>query len=160
MSAQGPDEPSPWVTVSEAARRLGTTVEAVRKRIGRGQLNSRKGNDGRTEVLVLTESARSPPADPTTSAHEPDTVRKLSGLEEEVSGLRDEADRWRAKAEEAGQRAARAEGELTAKDALVTTLREALTHERAEKARLAGELAEARRPWLAKVLEGWRRRGS
>src|SRR4051812_40771988 len=88
------------------------------KRISRGQLASRKRNDGRTEGLGLTESARCPPTDLALSAHDADTVRRLSGLEEEVSGLeeevsglRDEVDRWRGKAEEAGQRAARAEGE-------------------------------------------------
>ncbi len=146
------------MTVPEAAQRLDTTVEAVRKRISRGQLDSRKGNDGRTEVLVLTESARGPPTDLTLSAHDPDTVRRLSGLEEEVSGLRDEVDRWRGKAEEAGQRAARAEGELATKDLLVAELRAALEHERQERAELRLVLAEARRPWLARVLEALRRR--
>jgi hypothetical protein len=48
----------------------------------------------------------------------------------------------------------RAEGELAAEMRRNLELRADLEHERLERA----ELAEARRPWLAKVIEGLRRR--
>ena len=65
----------------------------------------------------------------------------------------------------------RAEGELAAEQRrgaeLVATLTTALDRERARADRLEAEalalaraLAEARRPWLARVLEGLRRKGS
>ena len=58
--------------------------------------------------------------------------------------------------------AARAEGELTAEQRrnaeLVATLRRR-GEGRGRADRLEAELAEARRPWLAKVLEGLRRKG-
>ena len=72
----------------------------------------------------------------------------------------------RARLEELLERAARAEGELVARDALlatkeelVATLTATLAHERARADRLEAALVEARRPWLARVLDGLRRRG-
>ena len=56
--------------------------------------------------------------------------------------------------------AARAEGALTELRGTAAELRQALEHERTRGDRLEAELAEARRPWLAKVLEGLRRKGS
>ena len=50
------------------------------------------------------------------------------------------------------ERAARAEGEAAA-------ARAQLERELARGDRLEAALAEARRPWLAKVLEGLRRKG-
>jgi hypothetical protein len=150
------------VTVPVAAQRLGTTIEAIRKRIGRGQLDSRKGNSGRTEVLVPTESAQSPPDDPTSFNVDPDTVRRVAGLEEEVSGLRAEVDHWRGKAEEVGLDAARAAGELVAEQRrnaeLVATLTAVLAKAEARADRLEAALVESRRPWLARLLEAVRRR--
>ena len=91
-------------------------------------------------------------------------------LLERATRAEDEVNRWRGKAEEAGQRAARAGGELAAEQRrsadLTATLaaeremaRAMLALERARADRLEAALAEARRPWLAKVLEGLRRKG-
>ena len=53
--------------------------------------------------------------------------------------------------------AARAEGALAELRGTVAELRQALEHERVRGDRLEAALAEARRPWLAKVLEELRR---
>ncbi len=68
-------------------------------------------------------------------------------------------DRLQARVEELLERAVRAEGELAAKDALVAELRQVLDQERTRGDRLETALAEARRPWLARVLDGLRRKG-
>ena len=67
-------------------------------------------------------------------------------------------DRLQARVEELLERAVRAEGELAAKDALVTELRHVLDQERARGDRLEAALAEARKPWLLRLLEAIRRR--
>jgi hypothetical protein len=47
------DDQTPiWLPLGEASQRLDTTVDALRKQIRRGRLQSRKGNDGRLLVLV------------------------------------------------------------------------------------------------------------
>jgi hypothetical protein len=40
----------------------------------------------------------------------------------------------------------------------MSDLRQALEHERAERAKLAAELAEARKPWAVRLVEAIRRR--
>lgn len=52
MSALGPDESGRWLPIAEAAAALHTTVDGLRKRIARGTLQSRKGNDGAISVLA------------------------------------------------------------------------------------------------------------
>jgi hypothetical protein len=125
------EPPGEWVTVAEAARRIGVTPKAVRERIRHGSISWKpNGNAGR--LVLVAEPAREPPGEPANDAGE------------ELAELRD------ALAEERVARA-RAEGELAAMHALTTELRA-----RAERAEAA--LAEARRSWLAKVIEGLRRR--
>jgi hypothetical protein len=155
------DRSASWLRPAEAATRLGVTPDAVRARIRRGTLEARPGNDGRLRVLVapvvsatatghdtdLSPDGRDGPA--TATGHDTDTTRHDG----------DRSPDWRLLAEEEGRRAARAEGELAAEQRRNADLAATLEHERAEKARLAAELAEARRPWLARVLEGLRRKG-
>ena len=62
-----------------------------------------------------------------------------------------EADHWRSVAETERTGRVRAEAELEA-------ARTMLGQERTRADRLEAALAEARRPWLARVLEGMRRR--
>lgn len=47
-----------WVTVAEAATALGVSDEAIRQRLKRRSLRSRKGNDGRLRVLLPIQEAR------------------------------------------------------------------------------------------------------
>ena len=55
---------------------------------------------------------------------------------------------------------ARADGELAAELRRSSDLAAALGKAEAQIGRLEAALAEARRPWLARVLEGLRRKGS
>lgn len=64
MSAQPSETPGSegrWMTQQEAAQELGVSTEAVRMRVRRGSLESRKEDSGRVVVWVVsdrTESAR------------------------------------------------------------------------------------------------------
>jgi hypothetical protein len=158
--------------VLEAAKALGLTPDGVRARIRRGTLAARKGNDGQWRVelsrSVLArqddhqDSGQDEGYAPAGRAAEP-AQPDVAGLLENLATLKSEL------ADERVARA-RAEGELAVKDALVAELREALTREatvlcaalakaEARADRLEAALAEARRPWLAKVIEGLRRKG-
>jgi multidrug resistance efflux pump len=132
------DQTTAWLPLAEAARRLGVTVDSLRKRASRGLVEHRKGNDGRIVVLVDGETAASQwLADP-----------------DELAEARAEAERWRALAEQRGIDLARAEERATAAarvaEAEVKAARDQLDRELARVARLEEELRELRRPW-------WRR---
>jgi hypothetical protein len=115
--------------MSEAARRLGISERAVRNRMRRGTLEWRpRGNRGR-EVLVPSGSGTAPGADPDPEQEDAIDLLVLTGrLQERLKASEVLQDLFRKRAEAA-------EGEVS---------------------RLRAELAEARRPWLAKVLEGLR----
>jgi hypothetical protein len=155
-----------WLRPVEAAAALGVTPEAIRARIRRGTLETRPGNDGRLRVLVpLTERAASTTPngrDHNADATRPGGDRARPGAAE--AELVEELKELRAKLTEARERAARAEGraeELAAALAAEQARGEAtLAKAEARADRLEAELRESRRPWLAKVLEGLRRKGS
>jgi hypothetical protein len=121
------DQPAAWLPLAEGAKRLGVTVDSLRKKASRGLVEHRKGNDGRIMVLVGGETVASQwLADP-----------------DELADARAETDRWRTLAEQRGidlaraeEKAAAVETRLAAKDELI--------------AELKALLAEARKPW-------WRR---
>src|SRR3954453_6634773 len=50
----GEDAATVWLTIAEAAPRLGVTVDGLRSRIRRGLVTPKKGNDGRLLVPVST----------------------------------------------------------------------------------------------------------
>ena len=146
-----------WVPVAEAARRLGVSARAVRKRVERGTLTARpRGNEGR-EVYLPDGPSSGPVPDPGSrtgsgSGNDPHAAAVEEGL--------------RARVEQLLERAACAEGAvaglreaLTREAAHVATLTEALAKAEARADRLEAALLEARRPWLARVLEGLRRKG-
>jgi hypothetical protein len=135
------DRTGQWLGLGPAAQELGLTRSAVYRRIRAGTLSSRpRGNRG-LEVFVA----------PDDRDHSRDDARD----DRAVIGH----DRLQARVEELLERAVRAEGELAAKDALVAELRQVLDQERTRGDRLETALAEARRPWLARVLDGLRRKG-
>src|SRR4051794_20341931 len=162
-----------WLTLTELAAETGRRLEGVRswaKRGARaGRIRTRKTNRGEVQVWATAEllaelepeaaqADRSADlgrdeAEPRLQARVEELLERATRVEAEAAGLWDEAGRWRGKAEEAGQRAARAEGELAAELRRSADLAATVTELRAA-------LAEARRPWLARVLEGLRRRGS
>lgn len=131
-------DPPPLFLLTEAAERTGLTVDALRKRIRRGKLDTVKGNDGLVrvrltsadmEALRLAEGQTGHPP-----ASQPEaTSRIVSALEAEVGALRDGLARERERADRAEaaaavvpelrERAGRAEGETA-------ILREQLAAER------------------------------
>jgi hypothetical protein len=125
------DQPAAWLPLAEAARRLGVTVDSLRKRASRGLVEHRKGNDGRIVVLVNGETAASQwLADP-----------------DELAEARAETERWRTLAEQRGIDLARAEERATATER-VAEAKVAAAERLVEE--LKAMLAEGRRPW-------WRR---
>src|SRR4051812_37325863 len=128
-----------WIPLGAFARRLGVTRACVYGRIKRGTLDAKRANRG--GYLVPW-----PPPDHDGSGDTAGDVarqgrdRRGDGsatVAQEVSALRVEV--------------ARLEERLAARDALGAEFRARID-------RLEAALAEARRPWLAKVLEGLRRR--
>jgi hypothetical protein len=128
-----------WMLLNEAALRLGISSDAVRARIRRGQLESRRGNDGRISVLVSA---------PTPTEQRPvEEQAAIERLRTDLDEARADADHWRTTAEQRSVDVATAKGEAAAAEARAQA--QAVAHER-----IAAELREAlewhRRPW-------WRR---
>jgi hypothetical protein len=139
------DEPTgQWVPLALAVRKLGISRAAVYRRIRAGTLDARpRGNRG-LEVLVRDDrdegrDDRDHLADGSVYVSR-DAARDIELIE------------LRLRVEQLVERAARAEGEAAA-------TRTQLERELARGDRLEAALAEARRPWLARVLEGLRRKG-
>lgn len=135
-------EEQPWLGLTEAARVTGLDREAIRSRVRRGQVPSRRNNRG--ELLVQL------PADLLAEVDRPATGEltalraALTDLTAEVADLR--AALARAEAEREAARAvavadvATARAEIEAKDIVIAELR--------------AMLAEARRPWWRRLLTG------
>jgi hypothetical protein len=156
-----------WLAdVSEAAAALGLTPDGVRARIRRGTLPARKGNDGQWRVTlstsVLSRQDDGQDGRDTSAADRQDNpLQRLAWLEERLRA----DDKFQAALAEERVARARAEGERDVARAEGASLREALAreadHARQERARadrLEAALAEARRPWLARLLEALRRK--
>ena len=149
VAGEPPGKAGEWVTVAEAARRLGITPKAVRERIRHDSILWKpNGNVGR--LVLVTEPSREPPGE------------AEDAVGEELAELRD------ALSEERVARA-RAEGELAAErrhsaglKALLTETRDIAERREAEHkavvAELRAELAEARKPALVRLIEALRRR--
>ena len=153
------DDRDELLTLAEAGKRLGRHPEALRALVRRHRLPARRDNLGRLLLRLadlpadLGTPEHAHPAHPVAPKHAqpiwPDAAELREGLAEERVAR------------------ARLEGELVARDALlaanaelVAELRQVLEHERGRANRLEAALVEARRPWLARVLEGLRRKGS
>jgi hypothetical protein len=140
MSVDDPGNDGAWVTVAEAARRLGVTPRAIRGRLDRGTIPWKpEGNDGR---LVWVPSRDVPVPHPGTSpfpipgmvsppsgdgiipaptpipagneALEAELRVRIQALEVEREALIEAGDRLVDQMGEARERAARLEGELSA----------------------------------------------
>jgi hypothetical protein len=97
-----------WLSVAEAARLLGITETAVRKRIGTGKLLAR-GDRGSTEVQVSHDLIGQPSSELSSDGLSTSMAEMLAG---EVAGLRahladiqQERDRWYSLAMEAREEA-------------------------------------------------------
>ena len=90
MSADRPDndQASSWFTLDEAGQHLGLSKDALRKRIARGRLEARLGNDGTTRVLVTSATPPGPGADGAgQSPGSPELVRLAVQLDEALERL-------------------------------------------------------------------------
>jgi ribosomal protein L12E/L44/L45/RPP1/RPP2 len=77
------------LTIQEAARRLGISEGAVRKRVTRNSLEHDKGDDGRVYVYLDAEGTRGVD-DVQDAGVDPDSSALISQLRDEVAYLRDE----------------------------------------------------------------------
>jgi regulator of protease activity HflC (stomatin/prohibitin superfamily) len=151
------DQDGSWLTLDEAAQKLGLSKDALRKRVLRGKLHAQRGNNGTIRVLVTSEMLAGHVQD------EPGHVQDGLGtghLLVQLEEVREQAAALARELAQAMERAARAEGRGEAILTAISELREALAAERARADRLEAALAEARRPWLARVIEGLKRKGS
>ena len=173
-------DPSSLHLLTEAAERTGLTVDALRKRIRRGKLETVKGNDGLVRVRLTTadmealrlaegQTGQPKPSQPDESGRtiaaleaERDAARlaaaKAEGesatLREQVESERQHADRAAAERETARAEAAaeRARAAQAEREREVARIAAAAAEGRAEGLRLA--LEEARRPFWRRWL-GW-----
>jgi hypothetical protein len=97
------DQTPVWLPLGEASQRLDTTVDALRKQIRRGRLQSRKGNDGRLLVLIT--------GDQTTTGHAQMLASHDRDGGQTVAGLLDRLDRTRLDLEQARLALVKAETE-------------------------------------------------
>src|SRR5688572_3991061 len=108
----GMDGSTSWLPISEAAPRLGVTVDGLRSRIRRGLVTPKKGNDGRLLVAVSMDS--------TATGHE--LVMDMSSPVTD----HDEADELRAEVLDLVIGMARLEEQLTATKAVAAAEVEAM----------------------------------
>ena len=149
-----------WLTLSAAASRLRWDLHKVESRARREEWPKRRGNRGRAMEYLIPAGLL------TSSSAEQDAV--TDGIAPNSDGVNLTTDGVSVEAlAELRHALGRAEGEQMAKDALGAELREALARaaahteqERARADRLEAALLDTRKPWLARVLEGLRRRGS
>jgi hypothetical protein len=160
------DGPGEWLSIAEAARRIGVTPKAIRNRLERGTLEWRSaGNHGR-EVFIRpgTEPGGRPDDQPkdgqgTDPDYSPGDRPETVSLMVQVARLeeRQAAIEARAQAEVEALRG-QLEVEIAARNAVIEQVREALAKAEARADRLEVALAEARRGWLERLIAAaWRR---
>jgi hypothetical protein len=169
MDDQGHMTGASWPTLTAAAARSGYTREALRLRVRRGKLRAIKGNDGVVRIDPAGLADLPPPelsVDDLGRPEEPEIPPAIDDQSLIVDVLRASLDRAM---DDLGQ--ARSALEKTNDDRLVDRGRaeRAEAWLEAEKARAAGmearltameaELAEARLPWVVRVVRAIRRPG-
>ncbi|MBA2717517.1 MAG: hypothetical protein H0U51_10775 [Propionibacteriales bacterium] len=145
-----------WLTLTDAAARCGYTREALRQRVRRGSLRATKGNDGQLRVQARA-LADLPPPDMSGVDPGQDDNATLDVLASTVADLRTDLERTRTALDTAladrladHGRAERAEAQATAE----------ATRAVVAEARLAAAeaaLAEARLPWVVRLMRAMRR---
>jgi hypothetical protein len=155
-----------WLTLTELAERTNRKLDAVRawgQRRRRERRHSwRKSNSGEWAVEatpeVLSELAQGIVLGG--ALGESDDAEELSQAREEIARLHEVLTETRIGHARLEERLATADRLLTERAIALDDLRRDRDQERVRGDRLEAALAEARRPWLAKVLEGLRRKGS
>jgi hypothetical protein len=156
-----------WLTYTEAAKRLGTTPDAIRQRVKRGQMQGSRGNDGRPRVWSdARPNGQSLEPSPNKSPNSPN--RTESDLSGQVKALEDHIETLKGLliAEVERTQAARAEADYAKSDqvrmardvSMMFDELKALTDRQAElhadRARLQAELEQARAE-LARTRRPW-----
>jgi hypothetical protein len=168
MDGQDGEAASEWITLGEFARRMGIARASVYGRIKRGTLDARRANRGGYVV------PRPPPdhdgsGDATSDVQLQDRDQRddrSATVASDVVALRIEIARLEERLAASERRGAveleaiRAQlgVEVAARNAIIEQMRDGLVAERAERTKLAAELAEARKPLLVRVVEAIRRR--
>jgi len=145
----------PLMTLAEAAAACGRPKEALRAMIRRGRLHAKRGNNGQF-LVALPPEMREPHGQPQRGRAVKRGEAVADGAADRAAELEDAIEEWRAAAEEARLAAAVAVAERDAATATIEALKAGLEHERAERAKLAAELAEARKGWLERLIEAVR----
>jgi hypothetical protein len=179
-------EPELWLTYQEAAERLGWRLWRLKSRARREGWEVRERNRGGHLVRVpgelLSEPRQSHGNDIAAVEPDADMIEVMAELRHSLGraegelaaelrhsqGIAAALSRAEARIADLEARnleiaevrvaAATAEGKVTALLETLLDLRHGLEHERAERAKLAAELAEARKGWLERLLEVMRRR--
>ena len=149
-----------WLTYTEAARRLGTTPDAIRQRVKRGQMQGSRGNDGRPRVWVdahpdgqVTEL--SPDKSPNSpNRTESDLSGQIKALEDHIETLKGlliaEVERTqtaRAEADAAKSDQVRMARDVTVMFEDLRAMADRYAELHADRGRLRAELEQARRRW-------------
>jgi hypothetical protein len=146
-------EAASWLDGRQAGRVLGLSADGVRKRAIRGLIQHRKGNDGRLRYLIPTNAV---------SEDIPQRLSETSFRHSADASLLIEnarlADRLAAEERRSADLEASLREALAAEARRSADLLASLELERARADRLAGDLAEARKGWLERLLEAVRRR--
>src|SRR4051794_5354724 len=163
VAAEAPTGSGEWLTLAELTERTGRTPAAVRswmrRRRKEGRLRVQRNNRGETQIWATAEHlmelgrGRDPGDDRT---GDPGDDPAVTGLLEEVAELRHTLGRAEGELEAERRHSASLAGLLAEERVRADQLR---AEHRITVAELRAELAEERRPWLAKVLEGMRRKG-
>jgi excisionase family DNA binding protein len=147
------------LTVQEAAEVLGTSVDAVRMRVRRGNLKSEKDPDGRVHVWVNVDSSETKPGldgEPSVLISAKDeTIRVLSEQLESEREARRRADTIIAQLTQANAALAARVPELVAQQEEPSEAAETVKEapERAEPRPATGEAQEgAQRPWWRRII--------
>ena len=148
------------VSVQEAAERLSTTVDAIRKRVQRGTIVHEKDPDGRVWILLDADRTRHD-ADQDTTGHRQDSepTALISAKDETIATLREQLQAERQAHSEARRLLAAALERIPAIEAPreASDATEAADEQqgRGEPHPSAGSSQEAvRRPWWRRVFGG------
>jgi hypothetical protein len=132
-----------WLSLGDAAKRLGVSVDAVRARVRRDRITSRRGNDGRLSVLLSDEAVTEQ------AVASDESGAAASRLRLDLDEARADADHWRELAHEREVKLAEAMAAVRTAETVASA--EVAARER-YIAQLEALLAEARRPWWRRWL--------
>src|SRR4051812_26296072 len=154
-----------WFTLTELAGRTDRKLDAVRawgqRRRRERRHNWRKSNGGEWTVEATPEVPSELASGAVLGGALSDSggVEELHEAREEIARLHEALTETRIGHARLEERLAAADRVLNERTAVLDDLRHDRDQQRARGDRLEAALAEARRPWLAKVIEGLRRKG-